>query len=435
MYLQKKFPAHDFSVLHVAKEIRKMESDPEALRLAVEEIRSSDGVIWAFPLYVLLVHADLKRFIELIFERDAADAFAGKYAALIPTSIHFYDHTAINYMHAICEDLSMRFAGTFSARTEDILDEKKRAELAAFGGEFFSVMAAKEEPLRTYAPLRQEKVLAYTPSPAARIDTGGMRTLVLTDNADMDKNTGRMVRRFADLTEADVADLSAMRIVSGCIGCIECAFDNECVFHGRDDVEDLYAKMAGYDCIVFAGEMHDRYLSALWKRFIDRRFFKNHVPHYTGKQIGYLVSGPLRQNANLLEIFEGFAQLEESNYCGALSDEYAASAEVDERMDALAKKMVRYAQKGYAAPQTFLGVAGKKMFRDEIWGPLRFPFCMDYRYYRAHGYFDFPQKNIKSRIQNALLLFVIRFPRAKKSIRSQMNAYMIEPYKKILQGK
>lgn len=434
LYLQKRFPEHDFSVLHVAKDIKKIEKDSEVFRQAVEEIRSSDGVLWAFPLYVLLVHADLKRFIELIFEREAADDFAGKYVALIATSIHFYDHTAINYMQAVSEDLGMKYAGCFSAHMSDLMDEKKREDLVAFGGEFLSVMEAKEEPAKTYAPVRAEKI-SYTPSPAAPLETGGIKTLVLTDTADEDTNIGKMVRRFADMTDADIIDLSALKIVSGCIGCIACAFDNDCVFHGRDDVEETYARMAGYDCIVFAGEMRDRYLSALWKRFIDRRFFKNHVPHYTGKQIGYLVSGPLSQNANLLEIFEGMAQLEDSNYCGALSDEYPDSAEIDARMDALAKKMIRFAKQGYIAPATFLGVAGRKLFRDEIWGPMRFPFRMDHKYFKKEGLYDFPQKNIKSRIGNAFMLFLIKFPKAKKSIRTQMNAYMVEPYKKILQEK
>jgi multimeric flavodoxin WrbA len=53
-------------------------------------------VLWAFPLYYLLVASQYKRFIELIFENNSTAAFKGKYAAVLTTSINFYDHTAHN---------------------------------------------------------------------------------------------------------------------------------------------------------------------------------------------------------------------------------------------------------------------------------------------------------------------------------------------------
>ncbi len=433
LYIQKKFPEHTFTVFHVAKDIKKIEKDPEVFGEVIKAVQGSDGVIWAYPLYVMLVHADLKRFIELIFERDAAGAFAGKYAALISTSIHFFDHTANYYMQAICGDIGMRYTGCFSAKMDDLMTEKRREDLLMFARGFFFGISEQEATPREIAPVREERI-DYTPSPVgAPLETDGIRTLVVTDCTDLGTNIGKMVKRFSDLTGADVIDLSSLRIVSGCIGCIGCAFDNVCVFTGRDDVEETYAKMGEYDAIVFAGAMKDRYLSALWKRFIDRRFFKNHTPHYTGKQIAYLISGPFSQNANLLEVFDGMAQLEDSNYCGVLSDEYGSSAEIDALMDAFAKKIIRYAAEKYIAPQAFPGVAGRKLFRDAIWGPMRFPFRMDYRYYKRHGYYDFPQKDIKSRVQNSFMLFLIRFPKMKKNIQSQMAAYMIKPYKQILE--
>ena len=433
LYIQKKFPEHDFSVFHVARDIKKFEADPRALEEITEAVRESDGVIWAYPLYVLLVHADLKRFIELLFERGAAGAFAGKYAALVATSIHFFDHTANYYMQAICGDLSMRYTGCFSAGMDDLIREKNREGLQSFAREFFLAISEQAEPPREIAPERDERI-SYTPAPvSAPLKADGVKTLVVTDCTDEGTNIGKMVGRFAALTEADVIDLSSLKIISGCIGCIGCAFDNVCVFTGRDDVEETYAKMAEYDAIVFAGELKNRYFSARWKRFIDRRFFKNHSPHYPGKQVGYLISGPFGQNTNLLEIFDGMAQLEDCNYCGVLSDEYASSAEIDTRMDAFAGRIIRYAAEKYMAPRTFPGVAGRKLFRDEIWGELRFPFRMDHRYYKRHGYYDFPQKDIKSRATNTFMLFLIRFPKIRKEIRTKLPVYMVKPFKEILE--
>ena len=46
---------------------------------------------------------------------------------------------------------------------------------------------------------------------------------------------------------------------------------------------------------------------------------------------------------------------------------------------------------GYIKPRTFLGVAGMKIFRDDIWSELRVVFRADHRAYKSLGYYDFPQ--------------------------------------------
>ena len=63
---------------------------------------SADGVLWAFPVYTFLVHAHYKRFIELVLERGAS-GFPGQIRGSDVHSIRFFDHTAHNYIHAICE--------------------------------------------------------------------------------------------------------------------------------------------------------------------------------------------------------------------------------------------------------------------------------------------------------------------------------------------
>jgi hypothetical protein len=63
--------------------------------------------------YYFLVSSQYKRFIELIWERKAEGFFKDKYTAVLSTSIHFFDHTAHNYMNAICDDLEMKYLGFF----------------------------------------------------------------------------------------------------------------------------------------------------------------------------------------------------------------------------------------------------------------------------------------------------------------------------------
>jgi len=99
--IRKKSPEHQFKVFNIAQDIRKLEKDESAFKEVIDEIRSSDGVLWSFPLYFLLVHSHYKRFIELVFERGAGEAFRKKYTASLSTSIHFFDHTAHNYINAV----------------------------------------------------------------------------------------------------------------------------------------------------------------------------------------------------------------------------------------------------------------------------------------------------------------------------------------------
>ncbi|MBA7589669.1 hypothetical protein ES708_31758 [subsurface metagenome] len=69
----------------------------------------------------MLVCSQYKRFIELIFEKEAESFFKDKYVISLSTSIHFYDHTAQNYIRAICDDLGMKFFGYFAADSWDLL--------------------------------------------------------------------------------------------------------------------------------------------------------------------------------------------------------------------------------------------------------------------------------------------------------------------------
>lgn len=95
-FLAKTYPEHDFKILHVSRDLRRLEDDAGAFDGVVRAVEGADGVIWAFPLYYLLVHAHYKRFIELVFERGAGEAFRGKHAAALSTSIRFFDRGFFN---------------------------------------------------------------------------------------------------------------------------------------------------------------------------------------------------------------------------------------------------------------------------------------------------------------------------------------------------
>jgi multimeric flavodoxin WrbA len=93
-FIEKKFPMHKFNYINIAQRIGKIENDKELFDSIINDIKNSDVIFWGAPLYVCLVSSQYKRFIELIYERGVADSFAGKYGAVITTSIHFLDNTA-----------------------------------------------------------------------------------------------------------------------------------------------------------------------------------------------------------------------------------------------------------------------------------------------------------------------------------------------------
>ena len=65
---------------------------------------------------------------------------------------------------------------------------------------------------------------------------------------------------------------------------------------------------------------------------------------------------------------------------------------------------------------------------------MRFPFVADHRYYKKHGLYDFPQKELKSRMFANLLILLTSLPKMREDIYvKQMKAGMIKPFQKVLE--
>jgi multimeric flavodoxin WrbA len=260
--------------------------------------------------------------------------------------------------------------------------------------------------------------------------------IVLADLEGARENLVRMVDQFRSSVtgNVEVVPLEEVNIKSGCIGCCHCAYDNTCIQGSNDGYVWFYnSRLKTADMIVLAGTIHDRYLSSRWKAFFDRSFFNTHRPTLAGKQVAFVICGPLRQLPNLRQILQAHVEMQGANLAGFVTDECADSAELDAQIRGLAGRLVRFAHTGYVAPQTFLGVGGWKIFRDDIWGWMRFPFKADHKFYKANGLYDFPQRDWRSRIRNAFLNLLIMVPAIRKSIyKDQLRDRMIEPYQKLL---
>jgi len=227
-FIRNKFPQHEMQIINISQRITKIEKDNDAFQEIIDEVKASDGVLWAFPLYLLLVPSQYKRFIELISEKGVEGVFRNKYTAVLTTSIHFFDHAAHNYMNAICDDLEMKYVGSFSADMYDLLKEKERERLILFAEGFFESIESKIATPKNYWPLNYSG-FEYIPSTIKdKMDVGDKKVTIITDSEDRETNLGRMIDRFKDSfsSEVEVINLNNLDIKGGCLGCCKCGLDN-----------------------------------------------------------------------------------------------------------------------------------------------------------------------------------------------------------------
>jgi multimeric flavodoxin WrbA len=434
-FIQKAFPQHELTIIDIAQRIKKIEKDEQTFQDIIEQIRSSDGVLWAFPLYILHVHGNYKRFIELVWEKSAEDVFKGRYAATLSTSIHYFDHTAHNYMQAICDDLDMKYVGAFSAEMRDLLQEENQVKLTTFADGFFRAIKKKTPTMRSYPPVISRDFEYVAGQVRNLVSPSEKKIVLVTDAQPHQTNLIRMIERFrvAFSQGINVINLYDVDIKGGCLGCLKCGYDNACAYAGKDGFIDFYdAELKTADIIIFAGAIQDRYLSSRWKTFFDRSFFNTHTPSLMEKQFGFIISGPLSQNANLCEILEAWVELQYSHLAGFVTDEYGDSVEIDGLLQSLAERVVWFAERDYVKPRTFLGIGGLKVFRDDIWGRLRTVFQADHKAYERLGIYDFPQRDIGTRVLNAVMSLLLRLPGFRKGFESQMKRGMIRQHQKVL---
>ena len=411
-FIQKKFPQHDFEIFHIARNIKKLENDDAYFEDIISDIRNSDGVLWAFGLWVLVVSAQYMRFIELISEKSAQDAFKNKYAAALSTSIHYFDNIAHNYIRSVTEDLEMKYTDGLSLDLVDLRNEDERKNMVIFAEDFFNTIQHNSATSKSFKPLIFSE-FNYQPSHTKnKINSNGKKIIVLKDSSSNNSNIDKMVYKFKQLFDSDnsveIVKLDDVDIKGGCLGCMRCGYDYKCQY--KDGFAEFYNnQVITSDIIVFAGSVKGRFLSSEWKTFYDRAFFWNHTPSLVGKQIGYIISGPLSQIPNLTQYLEAssFAR-QDSNHVDIITDESEDSLEIDSLIQNFAERLVSFSEQNYIKPKNFLGIGGHKIFRDDIWGRLRMIWQADHKYFKEHGKYDFPQKDYGVRIASAVMMLLTK---------------------------
>ena len=430
-YLQKRYPQHSFHLEHVGSRIHELESKPETLDAILDAVAASDAVLWCFPVYVCLVPSQMKRFLELIEERGRTGVFSGKHASILTTSVHYYDHTAHQYVHALSEDWGMNVVPGHSCSMDALLKDDKRRQLDLFFQEFALAVEQKWSMPRVSQARPAQPAELSLPKPEPMPKTSGHNLLLIWDSKVDNPNLPQMVEYFRNRQPhpVDVLDLRDLRIQSGCVSCYHCSTDNICPI--RDDLTDkVTGLMARSDMLVFAGAIRDRYLSARWKAVWDRSFHKGHVPWFQGKPVGWILSGALRQHHTLRQILEAETVSFGSPLAGIVTDEDTPE-EVARNLDVMGNRLRHAAKTGRMPFTSYATEGGRYLFRDMVYRSRAF-FVADHRYYKKHGYYDFPQKNWKERMSNRFMLTLSLLPGFRKEFVRRARTEMLKPYEKVI---
>ena len=422
LYLQKRYPQHDFEVLHVGQRIKLLERDFTPILEAVEK---ADLLLFSYPVYTFIAPSQLHRFIELLKASDID--LRGKYATQITTSKHFYDVTAHRYIQDNCQDMGLKYIRGLSADMDDLLTEQGQKE----AGDFLQYVTwcVAEDVYEPFPASAKEANCVPVEVPAESVQPKQPGDVVIITDCEEDNTQLRnMIARFQSKLgiSSRVVNIREYPIKGGCLGCFNCAVSGKCIYTDGFDAF-LRNHIQTADAMVFAFRIKDHSMGSVFKQYNDREFCNGHRTVTMGMPVGYLISGNYSEEYNLQMIVEARSEVGGNFLAGVATDEYNPNQEID----AMAAKLQYALTQKYAQPQNFYGVGGMKIFRDLIYlmqGMMK----ADHKFYKAHGQYDFPQKKKGMVIKMYLVGALLSNPKLKGKMGNKMNEGMIAPYKKVL---
>ena len=420
-YLMQKYADAEFEVLNVGQKIRSFEKD---FSPAVEAFKKADLIVFSYPVYTFIAPYQLHRFIELM--KESAFDFSGKYATQLSTSKHFYDVTAHRYIQDNCCDLGMKYIKGLSADMDDLLTEKGQKEARDFF-EYVSFCVKNDIHENVSVANSPAKHMPVSIPEVSVTDKQG-DIVILTNCEENDTQLKNMIERFQAVMprKTRVVNIREYPFKGGCLGCFNCAVSGKCVY--KDGFDDfLRNTVQTAQAIVPAFSIKDHSMGATFKLYDDRQFCNGHRTVTMGMPMGYLISGNYSEEFNLQMIVEGRAQVGGNFLAGVATDETNPDAEIDK----LASSLEFALNAGYAPPANFYGIGGMKIFRDLIW-TMQGMMKADHKFYKAHGQYDFPQKNRGRMIAMYFVGAMLSNPKIKAKMGNMMNEGMLMPYNKVL---
>ena len=422
LYLQKLFPEHTYDIINAGRRIKSLEKDFSQVK---ESLEKADLLLFSYPVYTFLAPAQLHRFFELLKASDIS--VKGKFAAQISTSKHFYDVTAHNYVKENCLDLGLSYVDGLSADMDDLTTEKGQLQAQKF---FEHLVFCTENGLYTVkteaAPAPAHKTVGI---PAKTVKNAAKKVVLVTDCKDEDDQLKSMINAFDAIFpyEVKTVDLNDFPFAGGCLGCLNCASTGKCVYK---DGFDSYLRhtIQDSDAIVYAFSIKDHSMGSLFKTYDDRQFCNGHRTVTMGKPVGYLVSGDISREENLRLVLNGRSEAGGNFLAGIACDELDPDKEIRD----LSVQLSYALENAYVMPSNFLGVGGIKIFRDLIYG-MRGMMKEDHKFYKANGFYDFPQKKKGTTALMYLAGAALSNDKLRSKMGNKMNEGMLLPYKKVLE--
>ena len=420
-YLQILHPEHHFEVLHAGQTIKALEKD---FSPAIQAIKAADILLFSYPVYTFIAPCQLHRFIELL--KEAKLDLSGKFASQLSTSKHFYDTTAHRYIQDNCADLGLRYIRGLSADMDDLTTKKGQTEAESFL-QFLCWSVEHQVCEPSSLPLPAPAHLpVHVPECATTEKTGDV--VIVADLREEDTQLRDMIARFQAVLprKTRVINIREYPFRGGCLGCFNCAVSGKCIYtDGFDDY--LRNEIQTADSIVYAFSIQDHSMGPRFKMYDDRQFCNGHRTVTIGMSVGYLISGDLSREQNLQTILEARAQVGSNYLAGIATDEQDPDAAIDQ----LCAKLTYALEHSYLPPQNFYGIGGMKVFRDLIWlmqGMMK----ADHKFYKAHGQYDFPQKQWPKMLAMYGVGALLSSKKLKAKMGSAMTDGMLMPYKKVL---
>ena len=321
--------------------------------------------------------------------------------------------------------MKLKYIRGLSADMEDLLSKKGQQEARDFFDYLlWSVKNNSFEPVSAISTA--PKHVPVTVPEAAEKTEGDI--VIVTDCRKEDAQLQRMIDRFRAVCprKTRVENIREYPLRGGCLGCFNCAITGKCIYtDGFDDY--LRNTIQTAEAIVYAFSISDHSMGARFKMYDDRNFCNGHRTVTIGMSVGYLISGNYAEEFNLQQIVEARAQVGSNFLAGVATDE----ENPDEAIDLLSQRLCYALEHKYVPPQNFYGIGGMKVFRDLIWlmqGMMR----ADHKFYKAHGQYDFPQKQWPKMLAMYGVGVLLANPKLKAKAGSAMTDGMLMPYKKVL---
>ena len=491
-YLERLHPEHSFDVLHAGQRIKALERD---FSQVIAQLERADLLLFSYPVYTFIAPSQLHRFIELVKEsgvslagKAATQITTSKHFYDVTAHRYIQDNCAdlglcfVRGLSADMDDLLCE-RGQKEARAffERVLwcmekgvfepsygggqgeqgphltpterdDEQASAHKAAasdaetghatepFGIGAGHCPAASDagaghatEPFGVgvgHCPAASDAETGCAVEPfgigAGHCPAGDV--VIVADLGGNSDRLSRMIDRFREALpyKTRVVDIAKYPFKGGCLGCFNCATDGTCVYKDGFDAF-LRGEIQTAQAIVYAFTIRDHSMGARMKLYDDRQFCNGHRTVTMGMPMGYLISGPYSREMNLQMIVEGRAQVGGNFLAGVATDEGDAIAQID----AMAASLAYAIEQKYTQPQNFYGVGGMKIFRDLIY-QMRGMMKADHRFYKAHGQYDFPQKQKGTILKMYAVGALLSSPKLRAKMGGKMNEGMIAPYKKVL---